>query len=247
MSDWKCGRCGTVYSFNEWFAMEKVKAVADDPDPKKNYGYTMVCKHCGYVFHQDKPVWKGYGEIMHHITSLHWLVNKLTHGRLAAPHRIDVELSTVFLELAHDNWRGEPNWYETMFFCHREGERKLESPKLPEGWEERIGDMDAGERLKYLAPKWTEGKPKVECWMQDRYQTEEQAIEGHKQYLKLLEDGRYLITYALEKVDYDDPDTKYRFEWRIDFDEKHRRILHGAKLIREMEGTARTYRMEMAE
>ena len=244
--EWKCGGCGTTYSFDEWMTLEKVKAVEDDPDPKKNYGYTTVCKHCGYVFHQDKPVWKAYGEIVHHITSLHWLVNKLTHGRLAAPHRIDVELSTVFLEIAHDYWRDRgPNWYESMFFCHRVGERKLVSPELPDDWRERYAKMTSEERLKYLAPTWTGGKPRVECWMQGRYQTEEQAIEGHKEYLKLLEDGRYLITYALDRIDYDDPDSKYRFEWRIDFDEKYRRILHGATVDREMEGTAKTYRMEM--
>jgi len=225
MSDYKCGRCGTVYAFKE---------VWDLPE--------RACKHCGYVFHQDKPVWKAYGEIKHHITSLHWLVNKLTH--LAAPHRVDIELSTVFLEIAHDYWRGEPNWYETMFFVHREGERKLESPELPDDWKERMTKMTSEERLKFLAPTWTEGKPKVECWIQERYRTEEQAIEGHRRWLKLFEDGKYLITYTLERAG-DDPDSKYKFEWRIDFDEKHRRILHGAKIHREVEGTAMTY-MEAA-
>jgi len=191
MSYYKCGHCGTVYAFEE---------VWDLPN--------RACKHCGYVFHQDKPMWKAYGEIKHHITSLHWLVNKLTHGRLAAPHRIDIELSTVFLEIAHDYWRGEPNWYETMFFCHRKG------------------------------------KSKVECWIQERYRTEEQAIKGHRCWLKLLKEGKYLITYALERVG-DDPVSRYRFEWRIDFDERHRRILHGAKVHREMEATAATYMTQL--
>lgn len=198
MSNWKCGRCGVVYSFDEWMTLEKVPAVTDDPDPKKNYGYSMVCKHCGYVFHKDKPIWKAHGEIKHHITSLHWLVNKLTRG--SAPHHVGIELSTVFLELAHDAWRAEPNWYETMFFCYREDN-------------------------------------KVECWIQERYHTEEQAIEGHRRWLKLLRDGKYIIRYALDRIDYENPDSKYRFEWRIDFNERHRRMLHGAKVNREMEGT----------
>jgi len=188
MSDYKCGQCGTVYAFEE---------VWDLPN--------RACKHCGYVFHQDKPVWKAYGEIKHHITSLHWLVNKLTPW--SAPHRIDIELSTVFLEIAHDWFRGKPNWYETMFFCYRKG------------------------------------KPNVECWMQERYQTEEQAIKGHRRWLKLFEDGKYLITYALERVNGD----RYRFEWHIDFDEKHRRILHGAKVHREIEGTAARYMEALAK
>jgi len=242
LSKYKCGRCGIVYTFEELRSLEKIKMVADDPDPKKNYGYTSVCKHCGYRFHKDKPMWKAYGEIIHHLTSLHWLVNKLTHGRLAPPHRIDIELSTVFLELAHNDWGGrEPNWYESMFFCHREGERTLESPKLPDDWLEKYEKMTSEERLKFLAPTWTEGKPRIECWLQDRYHTEEQAIEGHEQWLKLLKDGKYLITYDLEKIVYEDPNSKYRFEWRIDFDQKHLRILHGAKHFESWEGTAEGY------
>ena len=230
-----------TYSFDEYIKLERVKAVADDPDPKKNYGYTMVCKHCDYIFHQDKPIWKAYGKIKHHITSLHWLVNKLTHGKLAAPHRIDIELSTVFLELAHDDWRGEPNWYETMFFPSRPGQRTLESPKLPDDWREKYDEMSNQERLKYLSPKWTEGRPKIECWIQERYQTEEQAIEGHEIWLKLLEGGKYLITYALEKIEWDDPESKYRFEWRIDFDEKYHRILYGSNLETRYEGAPKTF------
>lgn len=249
LSNWKCGGCGVVYSFEEWMTLQRVPAVVDDPDPKKNYGYTMVCKHCGYVFHKDKPIWKGYGEIEHHITSLHWLVNKLTHGKLAAPHRVDIELSTVFLELAHNDWawpgeeKREPKWYESMFFPHREGQRTLEMPKLPDDWKEQHAQMSLEERTKFLAPKWTGGKPDVDCWIQQRYHTEEQAIEGHNRWLRLFEAGRYLITYSLERLD-SDPESKYSFRWRIDFDEKYRRILHGAKLSREMEGTVQEYTME---
>ncbi len=236
MSNWKCGGCGYVYPFEEWMTLGKVKAVPDDPDPEKNYGYTMVCKHCGYVFHHDKPVWKTYGEINHRIT----IFNR--------PIPISIELSTVFLELAHDDHdfgsgKREPNWYESMFFCHREGERHLESPDLPDDWKEQHAKMATlKERVKFLAPRWVEGVPKVECWTQQRYQTEEQAIEGHKRWTKLLREGKYLITYALEKMDYDDPNSKYRFEWRIDFDERHRRILHGARVHREWEGTAQAYK-----
>ncbi len=200
MSNWKCGRCGVVYSFEEWMTLGRVKAVPDDPDPKKNYGYTMVCKHCGYVFHHDMPMWKTDGEINHRITVL---------DRTA--HRIDVSISTVFLELAHDDWafgggKRTPNWYESMVFCSREGERKIES------------------------------------WIQRRYQTEEQAIEGHKRLTKLLREGKYLITYALEKVDYQDPHSKYRFKWLLDLDERHRRFQHGAKVHEEWEGTTHEYR-----
>lgn len=194
MSNWKCGRCGTVYSFDEFIALLKVP---------HGSGKAMVCEDCGYIFHQDTPIWKAYGEIKHHITCLHWLVNKLTGGRLASPHPIDIEISTVFLELAHNWFRGKPNWYESMVFAIR-----------PEG-------------------------KKIGCWLARRYRTEKQALEGHQLWRGLLEDGKYLITYALEKVDSDDPESKYRFEWRIDFSERHRRILHGAKLNSDFEGTAR--------
>ncbi|KKN05114.1 hypothetical protein LCGC14_1090690 [marine sediment metagenome] len=231
MTQWKCGGCGYVYGFDEWLALHKIKAVPDDPDPKKNYGYTMVCKHCGYAFHHDKPTWKTYGEINHRIT----IFNR--------PIPISIELSTVFLELGHDDYdfgsgKREPNWYESMFFCHREGEREYKSAVIPDNYDE----LSKEEQMTALMPGYTEGKPKIECWMQRRYHTEEQAIEGHNRWTKLLREGKYLITYALEKVDYKNPNSKYRFEWRIDFDERHRRILHGAKVHRTWEGTAQAYK-----
>ena len=235
MNRWKCGGCGYVYGFDEWIALHKIKAVPDDPEPEKNYGYTMVCKHCGYAFHHDKPTWKTHGEINHRITIFH------------RPIPISIEISTVFLELAHDDYdfgsgKREPNWYESMFFCHREGERTLERPTLTDEEHAYSLTLSIEERLKLTAPSWTEGKPKIGCWVQQRYQTEEQAIEGHKRWTKLLREGKYLITYALEKIDYADPDSKYRFEWRIDFDERHRRVLHGARVHREWEGTAQAYK-----
>ncbi|KKL97277.1 hypothetical protein LCGC14_1836050 [marine sediment metagenome] len=243
MSNWKCGRCGVVYSFEEWMTLGRVKAVPDDPDPKKNYGYTMVCKHCGYVFHHDKPIWKTHGEINHRITVL---------DRTA--HRIDVRISTVFLELAHDEWdlgiarlgscwgeASHPNWYESMIFCSREGERHLaDNPDKPEDWE--YDKATPEERRRLMTPIWVDGVSKVESWVQRRYHTEEQAIEGHKRLTKLLREGKYLITYALERVDYQDPHSKYRFEWRLDLDERHRRFLHGAKVHEEWEGTTKAYR-----
>lgn len=238
MSNWKCGGCGYVYGFDEWLALHKIKAVPDDPDPKKNYGYTMVCKHCGYAFHHDKPTWKTHGEINHRITVLD-----------RATHRIDVEISTVFLELAHDDYdfgsgKREPNWYESMIFCSREGERHLiDNPDKPEDWE--YDKATPEERLRLMTPIWVDGVSKVESWLQRRYQTEEQAIKGHKRLTKLLREGKYLITYALEKVDYkDDPNSKYRFEWRIDFHESHRRFLHGARVHEEWEGTAQAYKKD---
>lgn len=219
MNDWKCGRCGTVYSFEEFIGLMKIMATEDAPTH-------VVCKHCDYRFHMDKPVWKAGGEIKHHITCLHWFVNKLTRGRLAPPHPIDIELSTVFLELAHDDWFGEgtPNWYESMFFVSRPGQRERVVIETSTALPRSIG--------------WSEGKNPVDCWLQRRYRTEEEALEGHRLLRGLLEGGKYLVTYALDKVDSEDPESKYHFEWRIDFSERHRRILHGAKLNSDFEGTA---------
>ena len=223
VSNWKCGGCGYVYSFDEWFALSRTP---------NGEGKAMVCKHCDYVFHKDKPLWKTYGEINHRIT----IFNR--------PIPINVEVSTVFLELAHNDWGGrEPNWYESMFFCHREGERVYVSAVVPDNYAELSSD----EQMRVLLGTWTEGKPTIACWMQRRYQTEEQAIEGHNHWTKLLREGKYLITYALEKVDHKDPDSKLRFEWRIDFDERHRRILHGAKIVKEWEGTTKGYRESIPE
>lgn len=232
MSSWKCGGCGYVYSFDEWMTLHKIKAVPDDPEPKKNYGYTMVCKHCGYAFHHDKPTWKTHGEINHRMTVL----NRETH-------HIDVELSTVFLELAHDDYdfgsgKREPNWYESMFFVSRPGQREYVSPKIPDDYDKLSHDE---QMTVLIGSTYTEGCAPMDCWMQQRYQTEEQAIEGHNRWTKLLREGKYLIRYALDKR----KDGKYRVTWRIDFDERHRRILHGAKIHRTWEGTAKAYGEDM--
>ena len=219
MSNWKCGGCGHVYSFDEWINLLKV------PDRD---GKALVCKHCGYVFGKDKPLWKTYGEINHRITVLDWVT-----------HLVDIEISTVFLELAHDDYdfgdgKREPNYYESMFFCHKEGERVYVRPPIPDNYDELSRD----EQMKAMIGTWTDGVAPVECWLQHRYQTEEQAIKGHKRLTKLLEEGKYLIRYAFEKR----RGSKYRVTWRIDFHESYRRILHGAKVHREWEGTGQEYR-----
>ncbi len=119
MPRWKCGRCGETYTTTEFMTLEMIKAVADDPDPMKNYGFTSVCG-CGYVFHNDKWLQVTEGVLMHHMTAFHWIFNKISLGRLCKPHKITIKFSTVFLEMNH-GWTPEnPLWYETMAFPEKE-------------------------------------------------------------------------------------------------------------------------------
>ena len=112
---WKCGRCGETYTTEEYMALYRVKAVADDSDPVRNYESAAVCG-CGYAFHKDRWQLETLGVLIHHMTAFHWLFNKLSQGRCCKPHEISVRFSTVFLELNHGWAPGKPLWYETMVF-----------------------------------------------------------------------------------------------------------------------------------
>ncbi len=92
MSEWKCGKCGKKYTFEEFCKLDRIPLVPEDTDPVKQHGFTPVCK-CGYVFHKDR--W--------HLVS----TVKLKEGI--------VKVSTVFLELNH-GYGGQDLWYETMIF-----------------------------------------------------------------------------------------------------------------------------------
>lgn len=107
MSEWKCGKCGRIYTFEEFIGLKKVKAVESDINPSKEHGFVGMCD-CGYRFHLDK--WR-----------LHDDVNiKTDKGH------IKVTVSTVDLELNHGFGEGENIWYETMIFSDRLGNEELE-------------------------------------------------------------------------------------------------------------------------
>lgn len=93
MSEWKCGKCGKEYEFDEFMELEHVKAVEEDTNPKKQHGFVSVCE-CGYVFHKDKWQMKEKIEIDFN------------------DKKINVDVSTVFLELNHFGY-----YYETMIFA----------------------------------------------------------------------------------------------------------------------------------
>lgn len=93
MSEWKCGKCGHVYSFDEFMKLEHIKAVESDDNPKRQHGFIPVCKKCGYVFHKDKFRLMNTVEI------------KFNN------EKEKVSISTIFLELNHFGF-----WYETMIF-----------------------------------------------------------------------------------------------------------------------------------
>lgn len=120
MSEWKCGRCGTVYSHEGFLLLERIKVVSDDPDPMKNYGYTPVCD-CGYRFHLDKWFMKSAGTILHHITIFHNFFNVYSFGKFCKPHEIKVDISTADLELNQDIFGERDLRHETMIFPSRIG------------------------------------------------------------------------------------------------------------------------------
>jgi len=90
--EWKCGKCGKEYTFDEWRKLNSYQLVPEDTNPKEQHGYTKIC-FCGYVFHRDK--W-------HKVTKINL--------RDCFP-KFKIRVSTVFLELNHSG-----KWYETMIF-----------------------------------------------------------------------------------------------------------------------------------
>ncbi len=91
--DWKCGKCGKEYTFEEMMLLDKAKCVESDTNPKKQHGFISVCG-CGYKFHVDK--WRLSTDVSLEIEPI-----GKTKGRV----------STVYLGLNHFGF-----WYETMIF-----------------------------------------------------------------------------------------------------------------------------------
>lgn len=108
--EWKCGKCGRMYTFEEFLQLKKVKAVESDIDPYKEHGFVAVCD-CGYRFHIDK--WRLHDDV-------NIKINK---------EYINVIVSTVDLELNHGYPRGKNLWYETMILPGGLGENNLEHIK----------------------------------------------------------------------------------------------------------------------
>lgn len=102
MGDWVCGKCSKEYDTNEYLRLKKVQVVKGEkyPTAPNGHGFTSVCA-CGYVFGKDK-----------------WRKATVMKIPVGGGRNIQVRVSTVFLELKHDNWRGngEYNLYETMIF-----------------------------------------------------------------------------------------------------------------------------------
>ncbi len=107
MSEWKCGKCGKIYTLEEFISLKKVKAVESDTNPSKEHGFVGVCD-CGYRFHLDK--WRLHDKVKIKIDKEY----------------IDVQVSTIDLELNHGYEEGEHKWYETMIFPGGLGDNALE-------------------------------------------------------------------------------------------------------------------------
>ncbi|MBW2674194.1 MAG: hypothetical protein JRD89_12405 [Deltaproteobacteria bacterium] len=96
VGEWKCGKCGKVYTHEELLRLKRVPLVPEDTNPWEQHGFTRVCE-CGYVFGRDR--W--------HIVTPFEVKSKI--GVLKGV------VSTVFLELNYGT-SDEPLWYETMVF-----------------------------------------------------------------------------------------------------------------------------------
>ena len=107
MSEWKCGKCGRIYSFEEFVMLKKIKAVESDISPAREHGFVGICD-CGYRFHLDK--WRLHDKVKIKIDKEY----------------INVTVSTVDLELNHGYEIGENIWYETMIFAGGFGDDELE-------------------------------------------------------------------------------------------------------------------------
>ncbi len=107
MSEWKCGKCGKIYTFEEFIMLKKVKAIESDINPAKEHGFTGMCD-CGYRFIVDK--WR-----------LHDDVEIKTYKG-----NVNIRVSTVDLEINNGFEEGENIWYETMIFPGGLGDDKLE-------------------------------------------------------------------------------------------------------------------------
>lgn len=170
MSNWKCGKCGKVYSSDEFASLTYEKMVEDDPDPKQNYGYGAVCP-CGYRFHKDK--WHTSDDI----------------NRFPKKYQV----SSVFLELDH-GYGDEHIWYETMIFHYQRWwsrlRRRLSWSLMRWHWRKKNHPL----------PKMTKSLKHwpwsgVETW---RYETQAEAEENHRRVVKALSKDGIRAVEALE-------------------------------------------------
>lgn len=97
MFSMKCGNCGKMYTIEEFVKLNKIKMVEEDTNPEEEHGYTPVCE-CGYRFAIDS--WRQRDTV------------KISTEK----GDIDIDISSVFLELNHSHTKEEDKWYETMIF-----------------------------------------------------------------------------------------------------------------------------------
>ncbi len=107
MSEWKCGKCGKIYSLKELINLPKVKAVETDIDPSREHGFLPMCD-CGYRFHLDK--WRLQDDVQINI----------------GEKDININISTIDLEFNSGLYEEDEVWYETMIFPGGLGDKKLE-------------------------------------------------------------------------------------------------------------------------
>lgn len=152
-SKWKCGNCGKEYMFEDFINLHTVVAVETDNDPSNQHGFVGICE-CGYRFHID--TWR-----------LHDKVEINTDKGY-----VNIQVSTVFLELDHGYEEGKEIWFETMIFAGGFGDDQIEWLKCDlvhryETKEEAIKDHNKiinllrGGSFKIEDCRWEEGKKEL--------------------------------------------------------------------------------------
>lgn len=152
-SKWKCGNCGKEYTFEDFINLHTVVAVETDTDPSSQHGYVGRCE-CGYRFHID--TWRSHDKVE----------IKTDEGY------INIQVSTVFLELNHGYEEGKDIWYETMVFPGGFGDEEIEWLKCDlvhryETKEDAIKDHDKilnllrEGKFKIVDYRWEEGNKEL--------------------------------------------------------------------------------------
>lgn len=165
--DWKCGNCGKLYSTIQLIGLNSVKVVEEDTNPSEQHGYTSVCE-CGYRFHID--TWR--------------LRDTVTINTEKGD--VNVDVSTVFLEL-NNGWKeGKDLWYESMIFPQEEW-LKCGYQNRYETKEEAIKDHDK------ILDMLRTGKYKLEKIYDDESESNmELIIDGSE--------DKYDVVYSLIKA-----------------------------------------------
>lgn len=92
MGEYRCPRCGEIYTRSEYNQLDRQPVDSSEDDPREGQGYEKVCSECGARFHSDK--WQ--------------LLETVDTGEE------EIRVSTVALTIPHGP--SYDQWFETCLF-----------------------------------------------------------------------------------------------------------------------------------